>query len=726
MKLKPVKLAPAIIATSVILLVCLLDLARFEFLQRFERITYDWRSKAALQFPQPTATNLSAVLISDDSIAAINHGLLKHSYGLYWPRHIYGRMLRELAAQHARAAGFDVIFRELRPDHAAVSVPTAQSPEVTNFLAAIGDGKPTQSYQDNGDEFTLVESDEFFAWQLQRAGMAILASEHAVPPHRLFVANAFAIGDISADTDPDGVLRRALAFRTYTNWHSAFRLVEADPGFGVDLSKAQVLPGKIILPRRELEDVEIKLDADGQFDLADFGGSKLPPGVPLRAKPFTLERVWHMGIVLAARELGLDLSAATVDLPGGKIIFRSKSGNERVVPVDRDGYFLINWELPFTDPRIAKEPIEQLLVEDQQRTAGAEVNWPQSLRDKLVLIGSSATGNDLTDRGATPLGKATLLVSKHWNVANSLITGRFVRPVAPAAELLLIMLLGSLAAALTWQSKTYVASGGVVILCAVYSGLCFWAYIQHRLVLPLVLPLGGAVLAEYIMLVTYRVVFEQTERRRVKSVFSKIVAPDVVNELLDAETLSLGGARREVTVLFADVRGFTELADAVQARTAAYVAEKHFTGRDAEACFDQIAAEMLQTVSLYLGLIGDTVKNHGGTLDKYIGDCAMAFWGAPKSNPRHALDCVRAAIDSQRGIHQLNEKRTQINLEREVENKARTSAGLPAKALLPVLSLGTGINTGAVMVGLMGSDAHLFNYTVLGHEVNLASRLESV
>src|SRR5439155_1740446 len=163
---------------------------------------------------------------------------------------------------------------ELRPDHAAVPVATAQSPDVTNFLATISGGKPPQGYQDDGTEFTLVESDEYFAWQLQRAGMAVLASERGVPPHALFAANAF------------------------------------------------------------------------------------PPGVPPRAKPFTLERVWHMGIVLAARELGLDLNAATVDLPGGKIIFRSKSGTERVVPVDRDGYFLINWELPFTDARVAKEPIE--------------------------------------------------------------------------------------------------------------------------------------------------------------------------------------------------------------------------------------------------------------------------------------------------------------------------------------------------------------------------------
>jgi adenylate cyclase len=236
----------------------------------------------------------------------------------------------------------------------------------------------------------------------------------------------------------------------------------------------------------------------------------------------------------------------------------------------------------------------------------------------------------------------------------------------------------------------------------------------------------GSLFVEYALLVTYRAVFEQRERRRVKSVFSRIVAPDVVNELLRAESLALGGARREVTVLFADVRGFTELTDNVQERVAEFVKRHGLTGAPADACFDEVAEQTLQTISLYLGLIADIVKTHGGTLDKYIGDCAMAFWGAPKPSPQHALRCVRAAIEAQRSIHALNLSRQAGNEQLAVENQARFSAGLAAKPLLPVLALGTGINTGVAMVGLMGSDQHGLNYTVLGREVNLASRLESL
>jgi len=145
------------------------------------------------------------------------------------------------------------------------------------------------------------------------------------------------------------------------------------------------------------------------------------------------------------------------------------------------------------------------------------------------------------------------------------------------------------------------------------------------------------------------------------------------------------------------------------------VERRGLTGEDAKALFDQHAAETLSTVNLYLARVADVIKKHNGTLDKYIGDCVMAFWGAPTSNAQHALYCVRAAIDAQRAIAEVNEQRRE-------ENTRRSD---PASHL-PLLSLGSGINTGEATVGLMGSDAHILSYTVFGREVNIASRLEGV
>ena len=278
----------------------------------------------------------------------------------------------------------------------------------------------------------------------------------------------------------------------------------------------------------------------------------------------------------------------------------------------------------------------------------------------------------------------------------------------------------------TLQLRALTASLVVISVILAYILIGFFLFVQYRYWIPLVIPVVGAMLMTHVSMVTYRVRAEQNERRRVKSVFAKIVSPNVVNELLDAEKLSLQGARRHITVFFADVRGFTEMTDLHQARAEDFVRENGLTGDAAEAHQDRQAHETLDTVNQYLATIADKVKEHNGTLDKYIGDCVMAFWGAPTANEKHALSCVRAAIDAQRAMYELNQERSRENTRREQENAALVAAGKPPLLALPLLALGTGINTGTAIVGLMGSDAHILNYTVFGRVVNLASRLEGV
>src|SRR5204862_8322595 len=130
-------------------------------------------------------------------------------FGLSWPRQVFGRLTEELADQGANIIAFDVIFGELRPDHPMVTMA-------------------------NGN---YVESDEFFGLQMRRASNVVIALAEVTPP-ALFLTNAAALGDIFTEKDPDGILRRARAFRMYRNWHPAFRQVEDDPEYGIDLSKA--------------------------------------------------------------------------------------------------------------------------------------------------------------------------------------------------------------------------------------------------------------------------------------------------------------------------------------------------------------------------------------------------------------------------------------------------------------------------------------------------------
>ncbi len=702
-KLKPIKHVPGLVAFGVILLVCAISWCRLDFFERLERFTFDLRARAALGWGSRAASDLGFVFIDEDSVKRVWDGSLGYRFGLNWPRQVYGRLIHELSVQGVQAVGLDIILQELRPDHAPIS---------------LGNGQ-------------FEESDEFFAQQMRQASNVILALSPDVTPPELFLTNAAALGDISTDKDSDGILRRARAFRVYRHWHPAFQQLEAAPQYGVDLRQAQCEPRRIVLRRHDLEPIIIPLDNNGNFDLGDFWGDKLPAGWPRRDKPWTEQRVWHMGIVLAARKLKIDLTQADIDLAAGRITLPTPDGLARTIPVDREGYFWIDWSIPPNDPRLLREPIHELLAQYRRRLQGQTNGFRDYWRGKLAMVGSSALlGNELTDRGATPVSADTLLISKHWNVANSVLTGRFVRRAPIVVELPLIILLGSMAAALTWRLRVLMASTLVTALIASYVLLATAAYIEKRYWFPLVLPTLGACLLTYVSLVTWRVVFEQAEQRRLRSIFSTIVSPKIVHELLRTETLALGGARRPVTIMFSDLRGFTSFTDAGEERAAELVRLERLSGQAAEDCFDEQARATLETVNVYLGLVADTVIKHDGTWDKFIGDCVMAFWGAPTPHPQHAVACVRAAIEAHRAVYELNRQRANENKQRQIENQARQAAGLASKPLLPVLSLGTGINSGMVTVGLMGSEAKAVvrqgSFTVFGREVNLASRLENL
>ncbi len=704
-KFKPFLRIPVLIAGGVVLLVFALRLLRLDFFERLERVTYDMRARQALSHPLPLATNLGFVCINEDSIKAVQDRSLGYSFGLYWPRQVYARVVNELAAQGAKVVAFDVIFGDLRPDQPPIQLAGNQ----------------------------IMESDEYFAMEMQRCSNVVLAVSQGLAPPPLFSTNASALGDISTDRDSDGILRRAKVFRMYRQWHPVFLQAQADPKLAVDLSRARIEGGNLILPRTASGEVSeadatitVPLDAEGNFNLADAVGDNLPAGMAPKAKPFVEKRMWHMGVILAARELGLDLERARIELDKGRVTLSGTNGITRVIPVDEAGYFYIDWCLPPNHPALMQEAMHTLLKQNHDRLLGRQEGWNDRWRGRLAVVGSSAMGNDLTDRGATPLSSDTLLVSKHWNVANSIITNRFVQRSTLWIDLALILVMGIVAAVLTWRFRALTAFGLVAGLGCAYLLVAVYVFVSTRYWMPIVLPVGGAMLMTYICLVTWRAVFEQEEKRRVKSIFSKMVSPKIVTELLKAEHLKLGGARREITVLFADVRGFTELTDVSQERVAEYVRQNQLTGSAAEAAFDDQARETLQTINQYLGLVADTIIRLDGTLDKFIGDCVMAFWGAPTANPHHAVQCVRAAIEAQRAIHRLNLERAAENERRQQENITRAAAGQPPLPMLPLLLLGSGINSGMATAGLMGSEAETRNYTVFGREVNLASRLESL
>ena len=555
-----------------------------------------------------------------------------------------------------------------------------------------------------------ISSDEFFARVVAANGRVILASLPDLPPAPRFRSVAHALGEVDSPRDKDGSARRVRAFVDCRFYGTQLINFATRRGFIVEEASTNSI--RLREPSNEGE-VILPISTNGTVSLP-LGGARIT--VPA----FERKRVWHMGIVLAAMRLGLDLDRA--EIGPDRIRLSGTNGVVRIIPVDASHALTVDWSVNTEGiPKDRMVEMEKLLKRDLERQAGQVPGDSNRFRDKLVIIGSMVKGSNLADLGPTPLAPSDFLVSTYVNVANSVLQNRFVWRLPVPAELALHFGLSLLAAWVTWRLGTLRAETAMVGLAVGYVAIASWVYLQHRLWLPLAYPLLTGLGVNHAVMLTWRLMFEQRERRRVRSVFAKIVSPDVVQELLGAERLGLEGSRREMTVFFADVRGFTEMTDGVQAAAVQQAAELGLSPANAEALFEKRAGEVLETVNLYLATIADVVKHHKGTLDKYIGDCVMAFWGAPGVDARHAVNCVAAAIDSQQAIDQLNVRRAAVNRQRQQE-----AASGSAPQFLPLLSLGTGINTGTMTVGLMGSEAHILNYTVFGREVNLASRLESV
>lgn len=305
----------------------------------------------------------------------------------------------------------------------------------------------------------------------------------------------------------------------------------------------------------------------------------------------------------------------------------------------------------------------------------------------IVLIGTSAAG--LKDVRASPLDPVAAGVTLQAQVIEQILLGSFLkRPDwATGLELLVMVALGLLIlAAYTWRrmSAAWLAALTLLVLGGAI-GASWQAFARYGLMFDPVYP-AMVVAVVYTASSLLRYVRTESERRQIRSAFAQYMAPALVEKLAERpELLKLGGEMREMTVLFCDIRGFTT------------ISERY----DAEA--------LTSLINRFLTPMTDVIMANEGTIDKYMGDCIMAMWNAPLDDPDHARHACTAALSMRQGVVRLNE-----TLKREAEAEGRPHVPL---------AVGIGINTGVCCVGNMGSEQR-FDYSVLGDEVNLASRLE--
>jgi adenylate cyclase len=497
-----------------------------------------------------------------------------------------------------------------------------------------------------GEDWTGAQSDRALADAVQKAGNVILLADATLEGYRVETA-PFA--------DPG-----------YRPWSGAIERPVVFPPFDALAGASAALGHNLFV-----------LDADGPIrHTVPFIQSNrravpsLGVAAALRAGNFEPSQVRFEDDMLRIGDRLMPLQWRAVATSGGLLRYH---------------WSLINFRGPALLEDLKSRPYPRysfydLFYSEQQILAGETPQVdPSVFRDKIVFVGVTAAG--LHDVFETPFAQGKMPgIQVHAAVADDILSNRFMRPAGAASRVAIVLLsalaVGAIATLMpAWHATavTLVLGGGLAWVATAAFGRGLWINMTQPAVAMALALFGG---------VSYQYFVEGREKRQVKLLFGRYVSKDIFDQLVANPSLArLGGHRREMTVLFSDIRGFTSVSESGQPE------------------------EIVAVLNVYFTRMVDVVFRHRGTLDKFVGDMVMALYGAPLDDPDHADHAVETAIEM---IEELN----RLNAEWQKEGR-------------PTLDIGIGINTGPMIAGHIGSEA-IMSYTVIGDAVNLGSRLESL
>ncbi|NNK95551.1 MAG: adenylate/guanylate cyclase domain-containing protein [Desulfobacterales bacterium] len=390
----------------------------------------------------------------------------------------------------------------------------------------------------------------------------------------------------------------------------------------------------------------------------------------LRTTPVLMEHEGSFYINLGLSTLWAGLQKPSLILKINEGGVESLRFGKTVIPLDRNGRF----RLHFRGKR--KTFTYNSAADVLNGTVGLE-----QLRGKLLLVGTSAAG--LEDLRTTPFDIYFPGVEAQATLIDNILTGDFIRAPdwVPGLEFIVTILAGLFVVLLISVASNKVVLPATLTLAT----LCWlgseWTFANHHFFVSPLFPLINLAITFGILTFT-RMYHTERDRAQIRQAFSRYVAPSLVDEIAKhPERLNLEGEEKEVTVLFSDVREFTSMSEKLS------------------------PTEVTTLLNHYLTPVTRIIRQSQGTLDKFIGDAVMAFWNAPLDVPDHPERALNAGLDILAELPELNKEfKERFNLE---------------------IAVGIGVHSGQVRVGNMGSD-DLFDYTILGDNVNLTSRLESL
>jgi adenylate cyclase len=344
-------------------------------------------------------------------------------------------------------------------------------------------------------------------------------------------------------------------------------------------------------------------------------------------------------------------------------------GDKRI-PVNESGKMMVNFYGPgHTFPHYSASDVVTGKLD------------PALFKDKIVLVGATAIG--IYDIRATPFSPVFPGVEVHANVMENILHDDFlIRPEWMSIfDLGALLVLGLFLGMVLPRVRAAYGLIPWVAVTLTYYGIDRYLFEVKGVIVSTIYPIAEISFI-FLGITFYKYLTEEKKRKQYREAFSRYVSASVVNEILkDPDRLKLGGERKNLTVMFTDIRGFTSISEKLDPETVVHILNE------------------------YLTPMTEVVFQQGGMLDKYIGDAIMAVWGAPLALPDHARRACVTALEMM--------KRLRVLQQGWAERK------------LPPINIGIGVNTGPMSVGNMGSEM-LFDYTVIGDSVNLASRLEGL
>ena len=446
--------------------------------------------------------------------------------------------------------------------------------------------------------------------------------------------------------------------------------------------------------RQRVEPFQVQVEQKSRIDLRTYSGVDLSqdeflkaasgmgcitvqsdPDGPVRSVTplFRFRDKYYPSFPLAITALAARKKLEPSVVPGPVLEF----GGRRA-PLDERGRLLVRWYGgAYTYKHISVWKVFNAALA-YERGAAPDIP-PETFKNKIVLIG--ATAASASDLRPTPFSENYPGVEIHATVIDNLLRGDFMKTTKPHWGTLAILALALVMAGVVYlfNSALVYTLLGLATSLAYFAAVCALFRAQN-LWFPMVAPLAAGIVSFTGSTLT-RYATEGREKRRYRKTLQKYLSPQLVETVMgDLNWDSLRAEKRTLSVLFSDIRGFTSISEKLPPET------------------------VVATLNEHLNMMVSVIFKHQGTLDKFVGDCVMAFWGAPLPQPNHAELAARAALEMIEGLEKLN---------RKWQSEGR-----------PTLHIGVGINSGEMLFGNIGSEQRM-DFTVIGDNVNLGSRLES-